>query len=110
MRRAETVASSYQVTLRGSFGPSFLAAFAAMGADHAATSSAFVVTAPADRGMSDIVRMLQARGLVLLGIRRIPTRDRTPAGPEPLKEHRCPSTQQPEPPHRRREHEAPRPG
>jgi len=37
-RRAEAVGSSYQVTLRGRFGPSFLAAFTAMGADHAATT------------------------------------------------------------------------
>lgn len=76
-RPAEAVVSSYQVTLRGRFGPSFLAAFTAMGADHAATASVFLVAAPSDRGPSDIARMLQARGLVLLGIRRI-----TP-GPEP---------------------------
>jgi hypothetical protein len=63
-RRAEAVGSSYQVTLRGRFGPSFLAAFTAMGVDHAATASVFLVAAPSDRGPSDIVRMLQARGLV----------------------------------------------
>lgn len=86
-RRAEAVGSSYQVTLRGRFGPSFLAAFTAMGADHAATASVFLVAAPSDRGPSDIVRMLQARGLVLLGLRRVtaaPTTTGTaPSPPDP---------------------------
>jgi hypothetical protein len=78
-RRAEAVGSSYQVTLRGRFGPSFLAAFTAMGVDHAATASVFLVAAPSDRGPSDIVRMLQARGLVLLGLRRVTTASVTTA-------------------------------
>jgi hypothetical protein len=81
-RRAETVGSSYQVTLRGRFGPSFLAAFTAMGVDHAATASVFLLAAPSDRGPSDIVRMLQARGLVLLGLRRVTTAPIT-TGPAP---------------------------
>ena len=78
--RAEPVGSSYQVTLRGRFGPSFLATFTAMGADHTAVSSAFLVAAPADGGISDIARMLQARGMVILGIRRVTA---APVPPEP---------------------------
>ena len=53
-----------------------------MGADHAATASVFLVAAPSDRGPTDNVRMLQARGLVLLGLRRVTTA-RAATGPAP---------------------------
>jgi hypothetical protein len=112
---AEPAGSSYQVTLRGRFGPSFLATFTAMGVDHAAVSSEFRVAASSDRGMSDIVRMLQARGMVILGIRRVTS---APVPPEPgpdrpaqsRKDLRCLSTQPPARPLRHRELEARRPG
>jgi hypothetical protein len=99
-RRAEAVGSSYQVTLRGRFGPSFLAAFTAMGVDHAATASVFLVAAPSDRGPSDIVRMLQARGLVLLGLRRVTTAPVTtaPVSTAPVTTGTAPSQRGPDRP------------
>ena len=99
-RRAEAVGSSYQVTLRGRFGPSFLAAFTAMGVDHAATASVFLVAAPSDRGPSDIVRMLQARGLVLLGLRRVTTASVTtaPVSTAPVTTGTAPSQRGPDRP------------
>ncbi len=80
--QADPVGSSYQVAVPGDLGPAFLAAFAAMGVDHAATSSVFLLPDPSGRGIPGIAQMLQARGLVILGIRRVtapPTT--TPPGP-----------------------------
>lgn len=78
------VGSSYQVAVPGHFGPALLAAFAAMGVDHAATSSVFLLPDPSGRGIPDIAQMLQARGLVILGIRRVTARPAAhqPAAPD----------------------------
>jgi hypothetical protein len=68
------VGSSYQVAVPGDFGPALLAAFAAMGVDHTSTSSVFLLPDPSGRGIPDIARMLQDRGFVILGIRRVTAR------------------------------------
>ena len=68
---ARPTGSSYQVTLAGSLGPTFLATCAALGVGHAATSSAFLLRLDDDKGVPDIAAMLQARGLVILDIRRV---------------------------------------
>jgi len=76
---AAVLAGSYQVTLPGQFGPAFLATFAAMGVGHAATSSVFLLPERAGQGLADIAAMLQARGLVILGIRRVVEPDTGPS-------------------------------
>lgn len=72
--RVAPVGSSYQVAVPGHFGPALLAAFAALGVDHAATSSVFLLPDPTGRGIPGIAQMLEARGLVILGIRRVTAR------------------------------------
>ena len=66
--------ASYEVTLPGCFGPAFLADFAACGADHASATSTFLLTAREGQQLSDIAAMLQARGLMILDIRRVAPR------------------------------------
>lgn len=68
---ARPTGSSYQVTLAGSLGPTFLATCAALGVGHAATSSVFLLLLDDGQGIPDIAQMLQARGLVILDIRRV---------------------------------------
>lgn len=86
---AAVLAGSYQVTLPGQFGPAFLASFAAMGVGHAATSSVFLLPERAGQGLADIAAMLQARGLVILGIRRVVEPDAGPfTGPPATTLHR----------------------
>lgn len=80
---AAALAVSYQVTLPGQFGPAFLATFAAMGVGHAATSSVFLLPERAGQGLADIAAMLQARGLVILGIRRVVEPDAGPSAGSP---------------------------
>lgn len=64
-------AGSFQVALAGEYGPALLATFAEMGADHVATTSVFLLPAADDLGIQDVTAMLQQRGLVIVGIRRI---------------------------------------
>ena len=66
-----TTGSSYEVTLAGSLGPTFLATCAALGVAHAATSSVFLLRLDDGKGIPDIAEMLQARGLLILDIRRV---------------------------------------
>lgn len=80
---AAALAVSYQVTLPGQFGPAFLATFAAMGVGHAATSSVFLLPERAGQGLADIAAMLQARGLVILGIRRVVEAEAGPSAGSP---------------------------
>lgn len=68
---ADGAGSSYQIALPGEFGPAFLATFAAMGVHHAATSSVFLLPVAHEQGIPDVTAMLQARGLVILDIRRV---------------------------------------
>lgn len=63
---------TYQVALPGEFGPELLACFAALGACRAATSSVFVLEVPDELGIAAITEMLEARGLEILDIRRVP--------------------------------------
>lgn len=66
-------AGSYQVALPGEFGPDLLACFASLGACRAATSSVFILEVPDELGIPAITEMLEARGLEILDIRRVPT-------------------------------------
>lgn len=61
----------YQVALPGSFGPTFLAAFADMGVSRATTTSVFLVSVPDSLGIQELTAMLHERGLVVVGIRRV---------------------------------------
>lgn len=69
--RVETTGSSYEVSLKGELVPSLLAAFTALGACRTAISSAFLLPAPPEQGILDIVTMLHARGLLVLDVRRV---------------------------------------
>lgn len=75
---------AFQVALPGEYGPAFLATFAEMGADHVATTSVFLLPVAEDQGIHDVTAMLQQRGLVIVGIRRIadPSTDH-PSGMRP---------------------------
>ena len=61
----------YQVSLPGIFDPTFLAAFEDMGVRHTSTTSVFLLSVPDSEGIPDITAMLHARGLEILGIRRV---------------------------------------
>ena len=61
----------YQVALPGSFGPTFLAAFADMGVSRATTTTVFLVSLPDSLGIQELTAMLHERGLVVVGIRRV---------------------------------------
>lgn len=63
---------TYQVALPGEFGPDLLACFAALGVCRAATSSVFLLEVPDEQGIPAITEMLEARGLEILDIRRVP--------------------------------------
>lgn len=63
---------SFQVAVPGEFSPVFLTAFAHAGADRAGISSVFTLSVPDDQGIHEIAGMLQARGLMILGIRPLP--------------------------------------
>lgn len=63
---------AFQVALPGEYGPTFLATFAEMGADQMATTSVFLLPVPDSLGIHDVTAMLQRRGLVIVGIRRLP--------------------------------------
>ena len=69
--QSQRAGASYEVALPGEFGPALLATFADLGADHVATSSVFLMVAPQGQGVPDIAAMLEARGLVILDIRRV---------------------------------------
>lgn len=62
---------AYQVALPGSFGPTFLAAFADMGVSRTTTTSVFLVSVPDSLGIRDLTAMLHARGLKIVSIRRV---------------------------------------
>jgi hypothetical protein len=59
------------VALPGSFGPTFLAAFAAMGVRKAATTSVFLVSVPDSLSIHDLIAMLHEHGLTIVGVRRV---------------------------------------
>jgi hypothetical protein len=71
MRWTSDTERSYQVALPGEFGPTFLADFADLGVGHTATTSVFLLSVSDHQGIHDIIAMLQARGLEILGIRRV---------------------------------------
>ena len=65
-------ASSYQVTLAGRLGPAYRAAIATAGARRLTTTSSFLLAASSGEDISDVVAMLQARGLVVMYVRLLP--------------------------------------
>lgn len=71
MGTATDLVAGYQVALPGSFGPTFLAAFADMGVSLATTTSVFLVSVPDSLGIQDLTAMLHERGLMIVGIRRV---------------------------------------
>lgn len=71
MSRTSDSIGGYQVALPGSFGPTFLAAFADMGVSRASTTSVFFVSVPDSLGIHDLTEMLDERGLTIIGIRRV---------------------------------------
>jgi hypothetical protein len=70
--RPRRVSATYQVALPGRFGPAYLATFAEMGVRRVETSSVFLLPATGT-GVLEVISMLQARGLVILDIRRVST-------------------------------------
>lgn len=77
----QPVGSSYEVALAGQLGPAYLSTFADMGVHRVATCSVFHLAVPPGQGVLDITATLQARNLVILGIRRV-----TPPSPEETSE------------------------
>ncbi|MGZ4775491.1 MAG: hypothetical protein ACXVYW_09345 [Oryzihumus sp.] len=63
--------ASYEVVVPGELGPAFLAAFLHWGVAAVRTSSVFLLPVPQGQGVPDVAAMLQARGLLILGIRRV---------------------------------------
>jgi hypothetical protein len=76
-----TGGTSYQVALAGACAPAYLSAFAELGVRRATTCSVLHVALPEGQGVLDITAALQARDLVILGIRRV-----TPPPPPPPEE------------------------
>jgi len=76
-RRSRTPATSYEVALAGSIGPAFQAALATAGTHHSVTTSLFLLPASCGADLGEVVAMLEAQGLTVLNVRRVP--DRTPA-------------------------------
>lgn len=72
MDRTSDSTGTYQVALPGEFGPDLLACFAALGVCRSATSSVFLVEVSDELGILAITEMLEARGLEILDIRRVP--------------------------------------
>lgn len=73
------VRPSYQVALSGQFGPAYLSMFADLGARDIATCSVFHLAVPPGHDVLDITARLQARDIVVLGIRRVTTSPPTSA-------------------------------
>lgn len=63
--------SSYQVALAGQCGPAYLSTFDDLGVRQVTTCSVFHLAVPEGQGVLDITATLQARDLVILGIRRV---------------------------------------
>jgi len=68
--------ASYEVALAGSIGPAFRAALASAGADGSLTTSLFLLPSSSGADLCEVVAMLQAQGLSVLNVRRVP--DRSP--------------------------------
>ena len=64
---------SYEVSLPGEFGQAYLATFADLGVRRVTAASVFLLVAQSAEAIPEIAAMLQARGLTILGIRRVST-------------------------------------
>ena len=64
---------SYEVSLPGEFGQAYLATFADLGVRRVTAASVFLLAVQSAEAMPEIAAMLQARGLTILGIRRVST-------------------------------------
>jgi hypothetical protein len=67
------------VALSGRFGPAYLSMFADLGARDIATCSVFHLAVAPGHDVLDITARLQARDVVVLGIRRVATPPSTDA-------------------------------
>lgn len=76
MTTREGRGASYQVTIRGELKPAVLTFCAGPQADHE-TSGVFRLQVHDDQGIADLVAMLQAAGLTILGIRQVTQSDAT---------------------------------
>ena len=66
--------SSYQVAVAGRLGPAYRAAIAIAGARRPTSTTSFLLPASSGEDISDVVAMLQARGLVVMYVRMLPRR------------------------------------
>jgi hypothetical protein len=64
-------ATSYEVALAGRIGPAFLAALAMAGEQRPGITSDFLLPRSSGADVCEVVAMLQARGLVVLHVRRV---------------------------------------
>src|SRR5215211_4742556 len=69
-----TSAGSYEVALAGSIGPAFSAALATAGMHRSLTTSLFLLPASSGADLCEVVGMLEAQGLTVLNVRRVPER------------------------------------
>jgi hypothetical protein len=65
-------ATSYEVALAGRLGPAYRVALAAAGAQRPSTTSDFLLPRSSGADICEVVAMLQARGLKVLHVRRVP--------------------------------------
>ena len=64
---------SYEVSLPGEFGQAYLATFADLWVRRVTAASVFLLAVQSAEAIPEIAAMLQARGLTILGIRRVST-------------------------------------
>jgi hypothetical protein len=72
MTRSRPPTTSYEVALAGSIGPAYRAALATAGTHGCLTTSRFLLPASSAKDLGDVVAMLQAHGLMVLNVRRMP--------------------------------------
>jgi hypothetical protein len=64
-------ATSYEVALAGRIGPAYLAALATAGEQRPRITTEFLLPRSSGADIGEVVAMLQARGLVVLHVRRV---------------------------------------
>jgi hypothetical protein len=72
----------YEIHVRGSLGPTMMQAFPTLAASRRGADTLLTGSLPDQSALYGVVHQLEALGLELLAIRRLPTRDAGPTGPE----------------------------